>query len=75
MHPARLTLLADRHAQTREIVSRREDATGNYYALECGHQIKHASHFALSKDKTMRCTECGKTFVRNSPLYAKEFVK
>lgn len=74
MHPARLSLLAQRHAPERAIVSRQRDGGGpTHFVLECGHTGDLVSHFDGSKVATWRCHECGVAAVKAHPMYAAEF--
>lgn len=74
MHPARLSMLAQRHAPERAIVSRSREGGGpTHFVLECGHKGELVSHFDGSKVATWRCHECGVEHVKTAPQYAKEF--
>jgi len=58
----------------RKIVAAHRDASGCYYKLECGHDSTSAPHFSLAKvGEIRRCAKCGESFVKESPIYAKEF--
>ena len=70
----RIALLADRIAPTREILERfRTNSGSNIYVLECGHDLRHAPHFSLSKNTHMRCRKCGELNLLSHPVYGKEF--
>lgn len=74
MHPARLSLLSQRHAPERAIVSRsREPGGATHFVLECGHTGDLVSHFDGSKTTSWRCYKCGVGVVKAHPMYAKEF--
>lgn len=74
MHPARLSLLATRHAPERAVISRTRDGGGaTRFALECGHTGELVSHFDGSKVTTWRCQPCGERVVMAHDAYVKEF--
>jgi ribosomal protein S27AE len=73
MHPDRFSFLAYKHKQFRAVVARDVRTDGTSCTLECGHVSVIAPHFDVSKTEQLGCYECGKTYVRSAPQYAKEF--
>jgi rRNA maturation protein Nop10 len=73
MHPARLSLLANKHQQFRAVIERDVRADGTRLTLECGHETVIAPHFDASHTKQCGCHKCGESYVRAAPQYAAEF--
>ena len=71
MHPARLALLAGRHAPRRAIVSKEFTPNGWPLVLECGHVGTCVAHATPGADWS--CRACGEQIVRTAPQYANEF--
>jgi hypothetical protein len=74
MHPRRLIFLSYRHAQRRAVVERNIRPDGTTFTLECGHTHDGAAHFDSKLTTHCNCMECGKEYVKASPLYAKEWL-
>lgn len=74
MHPARLSFLAGRHTQERDVVSCIRNNKGHWeLMLSCGHAASCVGHMDASLVKTWRCYSCGEIYVKLAPQYAKEF--
>jgi hypothetical protein len=73
MHPARLALLASKHAPSRKVVSNIWSPSGTAINLECGHSVVIAPHFDCSNKETHNCRICGQDYVKSAPQYSKEF--
>lgn len=76
MHPARLSLLASKHRQKREIVTCTRNEDGHWHiTMACGHEGGCVGHFDARLAKEWNCYECGEAYVKAAPQYATEFEK
>ena len=75
MHPARLSFLAFKHAQSRTVVATDQRTDGTTFTLECGHTSEMAPHFDARHVRERGCHLCGVEYVKAAPQYANEFVE
>ena len=73
MHPARLSFLAVRHAQSRVVVATDQRTDGTTFTLECGHTSEMAPHFDARQVRERSCIRCGAEYVKAAPQYTNEF--